>query len=66
MAVEVDSWTWHTDKARRRADARRQNQLERLGWTVLRFFREDIFFDPAYVVAEIRATLLESRSRFTV
>ena len=63
LAIEVDSWTWHTDKARRRADARRQNQLERLGWTVLRFFREDVFFDPGYVVSEICATLDELRSR---
>jgi very-short-patch-repair endonuclease len=59
LAIEVDSWTWHTDKSRRRADARRQNRLERLGLTVLRFFREDVFFDPDYVLAEIRATLLE-------
>jgi very-short-patch-repair endonuclease len=57
LAIEVDSWTWHTDKHRRRADARRQNHLERLGWTVLRFFREDVYFDPGYVLAEIRATL---------
>ena len=66
LAIEVDSWTWHTDKTRRRADARRQNHLERMGWTVLRFFREDIYFDPDYVVAEIRATLLEIRSRGTI
>jgi len=49
LAIEVDSWTWHTDKARRRADTRRQNQLERMEWTVLRFFREDVYFDPDYV-----------------
>lgn len=66
LAIEVDSWTWHTDKTRRRADARRQNHLERMGWTVLRFFREDIYFDPDYVVSEIRATLLELRSRGTI
>jgi very-short-patch-repair endonuclease len=65
LAIEVDSWTWHTDKTRRRADARRQNQLERMGWTVLRFFREDIYFDPDYVVAEICATLHALRSRVT-
>lgn len=61
LIIEVDSWTWHTDKTRRRDDARRQNRLERLGLTVLRFFREDVFFDPDYVLSEIRATLLELR-----
>jgi very-short-patch-repair endonuclease len=66
LAIEVDSWTWHTDKARRRADARRQNQLERLGLTVLRFFREDVYFDPDYVVAEVCATLQALRSRVTL
>ena len=66
LVIEVDSWTWHTDKARRRADARRQNQLERLGNTVLRFFREDVFFDPDYVLGEIRATLLELHSKAAI
>ena len=58
LVVEVDSWTWHADKQSRRHDARRQNHLERLGLTVLRFFREDVLHDPDYVVGEIRATLV--------
>ena len=58
LVVEVDSWTWHADKPSRRHDARRQNHLERLGLTVLRFFREDVLHDPDYVVGEIRATLV--------
>jgi very-short-patch-repair endonuclease len=57
LIVEVDSWSWHTDKAQRRYDIRRQNRLETLGWTVLRFFREDVLHDPEYVLGEIRATL---------
>lgn len=57
LVVEIDSWTWHADKRSRRADARRQNHLERLGLTVLRFFREDVLHDPGYVLGEIRATL---------
>jgi very-short-patch-repair endonuclease len=57
LIVEVDSWSWHADKVSRRKDARRQNHLERLGWTVLRFFREDVLHDPEYVLAEIRAAL---------
>ena len=58
LVVEVDSWTWHADKLSRRHDARRQNHLERLGLTVLRFFREDVLHDPDYVIGEIRATLV--------
>ena len=58
LIVEVDSWTWHADKQSRRKDARRQNHLERLELTVLRFFREDVLHDPDYVLGEIRAALV--------
>ncbi|CAN5579782.1 hypothetical protein BH20ACT23_BH20ACT23_23750 [soil metagenome] len=55
LIVEVDSWSWHSDKQSLRKDARRQNHLERLGWTV--GFREDVLHDPEYVLGEIRAAL---------
>lgn len=58
LIVEVDSWTWHADKQSRRKDVRRQNHLERLELTVLRFFREDVLHDPDYVLGEIRAALI--------
>lgn len=64
LIVEVDSWTWHADKQSRRRDTRRQNHLERLRLTVLRFFREDVLHDPEYVIGEIRATL-EALARVT-
>lgn len=57
LVIEVDSWSWHADKKRRREDVRRQNRLERLGWTVLRFFWEDVMHDPGYVLDEIRKVL---------
>jgi very-short-patch-repair endonuclease len=57
LIVEVDSWTWHADKQSRSKDVRRQNHLEQLGSTVLRFFREDVLHDPEYVLGEIRAAL---------
>ncbi len=57
LAIEVDSWRFHTSKAARRRDATRQNRMELLGWTVLRFFWEDIFYDPRLVVGQVRATL---------
>lgn len=66
LVVEVDSWTWHTDRQRRRADARRQNRLERLGCTVLRFFREDVFFDSDRVVAEVAGTVKSLRHSPTI
>lgn len=63
LAIEVDSWRWHTSKAARLRDARRQNRLERIGWTVLRFFWEDVEHDSNYVVSEIRLTRARLRRR---
>lgn len=57
IVIEVDSWSWHADKKKRREDVRRQNWLERLGWTVLRFFWEDVMHDPAYVLGEVSKAL---------
>lgn len=56
LAIEVDSWRFHSSKAARRRDATRQNGMEMLGWTVLRFFWEDIFHDPELVLSQVRAT----------
>lgn len=56
LGVEIDGWTWHSSKSSRHRDARRQNHLERLGWTVLRFFWEDVVSDKGYVLREIAAT----------
>lgn len=57
FGVEILSWRWHSSKEARQKDARRLNQLERLGWTILQFWYEDVTADPQYVVAEVQATL---------
>ena len=57
VAVELDGWRWHMSTSARRRDAKRQNAIERLGWTVLRFFWEDVLYDRDYMVGEIKRTL---------
>ncbi len=56
LGVELDSWRYHTSTSARRRDARRQNAIERLRWTILRFFWEDVIHDADYVVDEIGHT----------
>jgi very-short-patch-repair endonuclease len=58
LAVEIDSWAWHTDVQRFRADRHKGNALVRAGWTVLRFTWHDLTNRPGYVLAQIRAALL--------
>ena len=55
LALELDSWRWHLSTSARKRDARRQNLMERLGWTILRVFWEDVIHDPDYVLNEIKA-----------
>lgn len=57
LVVEVDGFAFHSDRAAYRADRRRMNELERLGWRVLRFSWEDVVSGEAYVVATLRALL---------
>lgn len=58
IAVEIDSWAWHSDVQRFRADRHKGNALVRAGWTVLRFTWHDLTGRPDYVIAQIRAALL--------
>lgn len=53
LAVEVDGRAHHSTDAAFRADRRRQNDLSRAGWQVLRFTWDDLVGDPAYVIARI-------------
>lgn len=57
LAIEVDSWAWHTDVDRFRTDRRKGNALVRAGWQLLRFTWHDLTNRPANVIAEIRAAL---------
>ncbi|CAM3228256.1 AAA domain-containing protein [Corynebacterium gottingense] len=45
LAVECDGDFWHGDQ-QALADQQRQRELERLGWTFVRFFESDFYLDP--------------------
>lgn len=57
LAIEVDSWAWHSDVDRFAHDRRRQNALVLAGWTVLRFTWHDLTSRPHTVIAQIRAAV---------
>jgi hypothetical protein len=57
LIVEADGFAFHSDRAAYRKDRERMNQLERLGWRVLRFTWEDIMSRPGYVVGTVSAVL---------
>lgn len=57
LIVEADGFAFHSDRAAYRRDRDRLNQLERLGWRVLRFTWEDVRARPAHVVASVRECL---------
>lgn len=59
LALEVDGRAFHTNPERFRSDRSKQNALVGLGWTVLRFTWDDPHSRPGYVVASIRAQLLD-------
>jgi very-short-patch-repair endonuclease len=60
LAIEVDGWAHHSDVDRFRADRRKGNALVRAGWKLLRFTWYDLTNRPQYVLAEIRAALLDA------
>jgi len=64
IIVELDGRAFHTTSDRFERDRRRQNQLIRAGWTVLRFTWRDLTQRPAYVVATIRQLLQDRRSGY--
>jgi very-short-patch-repair endonuclease len=57
LVVEADGFAFHADRGSYRRDRERQNDLERLGWRVLRFTWEDVQGRPEYVVALVRGCL---------
>jgi hypothetical protein len=58
LIVELDGKGAHTTPAQLAADARRQADLERMGFTVIRFTWTQIHHEEARVVAELRPRLL--------
>ena len=57
LIVEADGYAFHSDRAAYRRDRERMNHLERLGWRVLRFTREDVVGRPQHVVELVRRCL---------
>ena len=62
LAIEVDGFAYHSERARFQRDRRRQNDLVALGWTVLRFTWSDLVDRPGYVLAAIRQQLFVGES----
>lgn len=60
LIVEADGFAFHSDRATYRDDRRRLNELERLGWRVLRFSWEDVLERPDTLVALVRECLQQT------
>lgn len=62
VVVEVTGAVAHGSPQQRAADARRRNDLARLGYYVLEFTYEQVVNDPERVVADVRGALAERRA----
>lgn len=60
LIVEADGYAFHSSRDDYRRDRRRMNELERLGWRVLRFSWEDVTQRPEHVVGTVRACLAQA------
>ncbi len=58
VVVELDGEAAHSSPAQLGADARRQAELEALGYTVLRFTHVEVRLRPAWVASRVRRHLL--------
>lgn len=58
LAIEVDGWAHHVDRARFVGDRVRKRALVAEGWTVIEVTWDDLMNRPDEVVAEIRRILL--------
>lgn len=57
LVVEVDGDRYHSDRAARNRDRRRNNELIARGYLYLRFSYEDVMFNQDYVLSRVRAVL---------
>lgn len=60
LVLEADGYAFHSDRSDFRRDRTRMNELERLGWRVLRVTWEDVMSRPDYVLALVRDCLAAS------
>ncbi|WP_242511528.1 DUF559 domain-containing protein [Pengzhenrongella frigida] len=63
IVVELDGFAYHSGRAEYREDRRRDRELVRQGYVVLRFTFEDVVRDPQIVVRAVLATLAGADSR---
>lgn len=57
VAVELDGWAWHHDRAAFEADRTRAARLTAKGWAVLRFTHAHVADRPAWVASTLRDLL---------
>ena len=65
LLIEVDSYAWHSDREAFEADRQRDNELQLLGWRVLRFTWAQLRYEPQNVATMIREHLTLSRPMVT-
>ena len=63
VVVETDGFRYHSDRSQFREDRRRDRELAKQGWVVLRFSFEDVVRDPSRLVADVRAVLADGGRR---
>ena len=54
LNLECDSYAWHMDREAFERDRRRDAELQRLGWTVLRFTWSQLKYQGDWVIDQIR------------
>jgi very-short-patch-repair endonuclease len=57
LVIETDGYRYHSSRAARRRDNRRDRQLTALGWRPARFTYEEIAFEPSEVAEELERLL---------
>jgi len=63
IVVELDGFAYHSGRVEYREDRRRDRELVRQGYLVLRFTFEDVMRDPEIVVRAVLAVLANPHSR---
>ena len=57
VAVELDGWAFHSDRAAFRRDRRKTNRLQLAGWKPLRYTHDDVLHDRKRIVRELTEAL---------
>jgi very-short-patch-repair endonuclease len=65
LVVETDGYRYHSSRAAKRRDNRRDRQLTALGWRPIRFTYEEVAFEPGVVGAELAELLRNARTAAT-